>query len=223
MLSAITASTGACGTRTQPSVAAASVMLCATVKDHQQRQHEQQVVDAQQDVLDTQGRVGARYLPPALGIGHDERIRGRGQAFDLDGLVQPLETGQHVGEGRRQAVDADFVPAQPPRAAADPALDKGGVLLPGTHFAHGLAMLRQARVQRHAQIAAGRNPPEHIEGLGIELFEVQVARAHLVRREVERAQRQRRQQNPSRQFQGPLSPLSSKLSMVMVYCSARRS
>ena len=77
MLSAITASTGGRGTCTNPSVAAASVMLCATVNavtvltsrqraahDEQQRQHEQQMIDAEQDVLDAEREIDAGHRQP---------------------------------------------------------------------------------------------------------------------------------------------------------------
>ena len=75
MLSAIVASTGLLGTCTNPSVAAASVMLCATVKavmvptslapslnQNKQRQHEQQMIDAEKNVLHAQHQIGATHF-----------------------------------------------------------------------------------------------------------------------------------------------------------------
>ena len=63
MLSAMAASTGGAGTSTTPSVARLRVIECASVKqgpqqhpaaahDENKREHEQQVVEAEQDVLD---------------------------------------------------------------------------------------------------------------------------------------------------------------------------
>ena len=75
MLSATTASTGACGTWTTPSVAAASVMLCdivkaataldqlpAAVRDDQQSQNEEQMIDSAEDVLEAEHEEGADEL-----------------------------------------------------------------------------------------------------------------------------------------------------------------
>ena len=70
------ASTGGPGTFTKPSVAAARVMLCAIVnavtvratrrpapnEDHQ-RQHKQQVIEAEKDVFDAQVQIGRSDFP----------------------------------------------------------------------------------------------------------------------------------------------------------------
>ena len=73
MLSAIVASTGADGTCTKPSVASASVMLCAMVNavivftsngdaahDEHEREHEKQMIDAEENVLDAEDEISAR-------------------------------------------------------------------------------------------------------------------------------------------------------------------
>ena len=74
MLSAIAASTGGPGTCTTPSVASASVIECATVNavmvraehasaanDQDERQHEEQMIEAEEDVLDPVREIGAHH------------------------------------------------------------------------------------------------------------------------------------------------------------------
>ena len=76
---AIVASTGALASLTQPKVVPASVRECATVKavmaptrrfdvahQQQQREHEHQVVEAEQDVLDAEDEIGAGDFGPGL-------------------------------------------------------------------------------------------------------------------------------------------------------------
>ena len=86
MLSAIAASTGGPGTSTKPKVAAESVMLCARVKAvtvsamrfqprEDERQDEEQMIDAEKDMLDAQPEIGGCDLatgPRARG----PRMRG---------------------------------------------------------------------------------------------------------------------------------------------------
>ena len=77
--SAIAASTGFGGTWTKPRVAAAKVMLCATVKavmaliklprvpgNQNESEHEEQMIDAEQNVLDAELEIGSGDGPAAL-------------------------------------------------------------------------------------------------------------------------------------------------------------
>ena len=103
MLSAITASTGADGTWTKPSVASASVMLCAMVKavtvftssqsarDEEQRQHEEQMIDAEQDVLDAEPEIERR--PPTSHSG--------GGIIATEPAVSAVDPGVAVGKPTR--------------------------------------------------------------------------------------------------------------------------
>ena len=116
MLNAMVASTGGAGTCTQPSVAAARVMLCAAVnavivqisrrepvdQDHQ-RENEQKMIDAEQDVLDAQQQIGLDHLPASwLRRDHKAWLR-RPHERGLRRTVQSLQPNEHVGERGLQA------------------------------------------------------------------------------------------------------------------------
>ena len=167
MLSAIIASTGGPGTCTQPSVAATSVMLCATVNavivdddalaaahDQQQRQHEQQVIDAAQDVLDAEHQVGPGDLASARSALDDELRPLRQQALDLAGAVAAFDAHDHVGDAAGDAVDGERLPGEPAGALDLPALDVRAVA------EHALRRRERRRARREsARCTARRRSP----------------------------------------------------------------
>ena len=138
MLSAIVASTGAARHVHEPSAASASVRLCATVKAvmvrpgadveptrMQQGQHEQQVVEAEQDVLDAEAQVRPGEGEGARGGGHHERRRRRRQAVGLLRAVAALDAEQDVGERRAEALHGDGMAIEPAGASHGGTLDEG--------------------------------------------------------------------------------------------------
>ncbi len=121
MLSAIAALSGGSGALAYPRVAIARVMLCATVNDgdrlhqhpavaddQQQAEHEEQVVDAEQDVLDAE-RAGTRAPAPT------PDVRAPRVTDGVDGLeqvalqpaVRVVHADDDVGDRRLEPVDRE--------------------------------------------------------------------------------------------------------------------
>ena len=132
MLSAMAASTGGPGTRTTPSVASARVIECATVKavmvrkstrrsanDQDERQHEEEMIEAEEDVLDPVREIGTHYRErSAGGRDFDPRLRrpdDRGRAR----TVSERHPHQHVRDGALQSGELDArLPASPSSPAS---------------------------------------------------------------------------------------------------------
>ena len=123
MLSAIVASTGAVGTRIKPRVAAANVMLCASVNavivarscrslltGQDQTQHEQEVVDTEQDVLNPEPDIGAQHHQRPRLLRYDEARIGWCQARGAHTAVAALNSHQHIGQRAVEPVDRDPLP-----------------------------------------------------------------------------------------------------------------
>ena len=136
----MTASTGGCGTCTKPSVARREREAVregergdglhqppAAARDDQQREHEQQMVDAGQDVLDAEHGVSAGDLQRARrGFDH-ERRSGRREPRDLRGAVETFQAHEHVGHRRAETGDVNRAAGQSARALHGPALGEGVV------------------------------------------------------------------------------------------------
>jgi len=84
----------------------------------QQRQHEQQVVDAERE-------VGACHLPPACRGPDGEHRRRRRKTHRLCSAVSAAHPCQYVCARRRQAVNPDLPSDETAAAAGTPALDIG--------------------------------------------------------------------------------------------------
>ena len=109
----------------------ASVMLCASVNevivftsiqpvvdDQQQPEHEQQVVDAEQDVLRRRAaRSRARARRRAGRAPSVTEGVGRPQQVALQPAVRVVDAHQHVGDRGLEPRDRDRLPREPARAA----------------------------------------------------------------------------------------------------------
>ena len=136
-LSAMVASTGACGTCTQPERRRRERDAVRdgerrdgrdesppVADQEQQAEHEQQVIDAEQDVLDAEHEVGLRHLEAVGRGGHLERRAVGREAHGLRRAVETLDAREHVGPGRAQAFDRDRPADQAARAPRLPSLDE---------------------------------------------------------------------------------------------------
>ena len=83
--------------------------------DQEQRQNEQQVIEAEQDVLDAEHEVRAHDLERARPLGDRRRLAWR-QALVRRGAVQVIDAQQHVGLRLREAVDRERFAAEAVRA-----------------------------------------------------------------------------------------------------------
>jgi hypothetical protein len=159
---AMQASTGGPRSTTQPSALAASVRLCATGErrhrghetsgepdEHQQAEHEDEVIPSGQDVLDPEQGVGlgdleggARITGSAEQADPGHRV---GQRADVGLTADPGHPEQHGGVRAPHALNLDH-PGQSALAAAD-GLPAGGALLGPAHgeiLGHRLALGRRA-------------------------------------------------------------------------------
>ncbi len=120
MLSAMIASTGAEGTCTKPSVASASVMLCAMVNavivftskpdaahDEHEREDEEQVIDPEEDVLHAEHEVTARRRSRGF-LRENERRRVRPQQPRDDAPIGERDAHEHIRHRRLQAMHRDL-------------------------------------------------------------------------------------------------------------------
>ena len=196
MLSAMTASTGACGTCTKAQRCrgqgqavrdrergdGADQTSPAAVDENQQGQHEEQVIDSEENVLDSQVEVGPGNLEPAGNLGDDERRCRRRQARDLGGPVEPLESRQHVGHRAGKPVDLDRAADEPSRTGHAPAIGKGASdRVRSDGWRQRSTALGQPGVDPQSKVPAARNFPQDVESLRRGLPQLEVARPHLMR------------------------------------------
>jgi hypothetical protein len=155
--------------------------LPTTARDDEQREHEQEMIDAGQNVLDAEHEVGPHNLPMARGCLDQERRVGGCQSFDLRCTVAAFHARQHVGERRGETLDADGATAQSTRALHTPALgvgvgDKDPARLGQVH-----AACRQMHIERQPQTFAGRRHlPQCIERIRHRLAQFQIGRPQFV-------------------------------------------
>ena len=77
-----------------------------------QREHEEQMIDTGEDVIDAQPKIGPRHLKPGLHSRHDEAGRLWCQPRDLRRPVTVPDARQGVGHGRTQAIDRNDLTLQ---------------------------------------------------------------------------------------------------------------
>ena len=135
----------------------------AAAHDQQQGQHEQQVVDAAEDVLDAEHQVAPGHFAAAHRRRYGETRPVDRQALDLRTAVEAHDAGDDVGDADRVALDRDFLPDQPAGNPHLPALVPGAVDFHHARLARDLGRLRQTHVGRQARAAAQRGDfPEHV-------------------------------------------------------------
>ena len=154
-------------------------MLWATVKavmvsmscrgaadDDQEPQHEQQVIDAEQDVVKAEHQVLAgRQGPGALATQHRLRLGGPHHLRRL-GAVQPRHPHEDVGDGLLQTRKGDDAAIQ--RLGRDP--DHLAMQLAARQTLHrrlgdGLPCRRQLQPRRVRLAVVDRRPPDDLPGL----------------------------------------------------------
>ena len=157
----------------------ASVMLCATVKavtvsamrfqpPHQddERQHEEQMVDAEEDVLDAEPEIGGGHLLPARSP--PARRRRGWPASARAVLVSPFSRSMRTSTSVRLAARPSIAmvsPAKPAGRMHRPPLDIGVVQEDAFARRRLGRALGQARVEREPELAHRRRLPE--DGIGV--------------------------------------------------------
>ena len=202
------ASTGGPGTFTKPSVAAARVMLCAMVnavtvmatrrpasnEDHQ-RQHKQQVIEAEKNVFDAKAQIGRRHFSRAWRGLNNERCLGRRQPFGLYCAGKAFDPNQYIRRCGRQALNRYRLPGEPsipPNAAA---FDIGPLAERRPRRPYILSAFGQFDVDREPQVLPPRgNLEKQIIGAGAGLAHLKIARPKFIR-----ARGLRQQQPPEQQ------------------------
>ena len=150
----------------------------AVAHDHDQRQHEQQVIEAGQYVADAEHRVGADDFERARALLECE-CRAHGEdPRQLLGAVGALHAHQHVKIGGREAAEFDRLAFESARNARAPALgDRAG----GVDAVTRADLHRAGREQRfHLERGLGierRHLPLDVVGFPVDLLQLQIGRA----------------------------------------------
>ena len=151
-------------------------------QDHQ-RQHEQQVIEADQDVLDAEHGVGMRHLEGPRAGGDDKARREWQHASDLRRAVAALHAHQHVDAAGSQVREFDRLASQPAFGLHAPALHRRARGITAAQWRDGLCAGRELRVQlQRGGFVQRRQLPQHLVGGGVELAQLQVGGAEFVRR-----------------------------------------
>jgi hypothetical protein len=148
--------------------------------EEQQCQHEQQMVDTQQDVLHTEFQVRARHRGP-LGSAADRerRLVGR-EPHGLRGAVRALHPREHIRAGHGKTFDRDATPDEPTLARGAPALHMAPAH--GTRRVLGaVAGGRETHLEAQPQLPLRRDLEEHVPGRRVDLAKLEVAGPDLVR------------------------------------------
>ncbi len=124
----------------------------AAARDDEQREDEQQMVDARQDVLDAEHSISAGDLQRTRRGFHDERRSGRREPRDLRGAVETFQTHEHVGRRRAETGDVNRAAGQSARALHGPAFGEGVVDHRTPRRGDVRAARRKFHVESEAQI-----------------------------------------------------------------------
>ena len=147
----------------------------------QQRQHEQQVVEAFQDMFDAQQGIGARHLQrPRGGFDHKGRFEF-GQADVLRCARQLLQPDQHIHRRKLQPADLDGAAAQPAGALIGPAGGKAVAVAGGDRVGQVHPIGGQQHLQPQMQLVAeARHPPGHVIAVCRGLIYFQIGQSHFM-------------------------------------------
>jgi hypothetical protein len=144
-------------------------------------EHEQEMIDAQQDVLDAEHEVGAGDLQRARHGVHHERRRRRREADDLRGSVAAFHAHEHIGHRRAETGDMNRAAGQTAGALNAPVFRKGAVDEGGTWLAQVGGAGRELHVEAEPEILAStRHLPKHVVSLRAGLLELEIGRPDLV-------------------------------------------
>jgi hypothetical protein len=77
------------------------------------------MIDAQDNVLDPDGRVGRRHLYGCRRCFDNERGCSRSHPGHLNGSIQAFNSNQHVGQGTGEPIDGDRLSVQVGPTAQD--------------------------------------------------------------------------------------------------------
>ena len=148
--------------------------------DQHQRGDEEQVVDAEEDVLDAVAEVGDGDLERSLRGGDlDPWPRGAHHGRGL--AVAARDPHQHVGDRGLQADEVDPPPGKAARGLDDPALeDRAGEVL-GAGAADRAHVVREGQHDRQRHARKERGAPDDGVAVGSDLVDLQIGGAHLVR------------------------------------------
>ena len=156
-----------------------------TAHVEQQADDEQDVVEAEQQMLDAEPEVG-RGVAGCLavdGVGGRVRAEQLGQAVATCEADAEQDIGQRPFEaldGERVAVERAFRVGVRVRAFDGPALDQGAGQVLGRQPCRFGAVVRKDRVEQQQQRAATRLLPDDLEAAGLDFDQLQVAGTDLV-------------------------------------------
>ncbi len=178
MLSAITASTGAGGTCTKPSVAAPSVMLCATV-------NAVTVATSRRTprTSNSNASTNSKWSTPSrmCSMPSPVYVRTTSNALGRSGIVtvgssrvsrwfdaaavEIVDAQQHVGLRLAEPVDGEFLAAEPAGAEDRAVLRAHVVDDVRAHVLGQRAASRHLRLEHRGEAAGDRHLPLHVEGV----------------------------------------------------------
>ncbi len=165
----------------------------AIADQQQQREDEQQVVDALENVRHPEADIAAEDLQPARLSRDGEGRLGGGQAVDPRRARFQLVTHQHVGPGPLQPRDLDHAAGQALGAVGHPGARPGASVEDRCRRLVGTG-LRQAGLEGHRTTAHVRHPPGHPPAVLVERHQVQIAGIEGMRRGRDRQRGHEKQQ-----------------------------
>ena len=189
-----------------------------------EREDEEQVVDAEEDVLETENQIGARHLPRRGGGGDDNRRFVRRGAQSLSDTVAVGDADECVHFGGGEAFDGNDLSSEATRTLESPAFDVCVVAEYPARLVDRFRIGGKAGVERQAHgVAARGHFPHHFVGAGFDFAEFEIGGTHLVRGSGQR-DRAPQKQNGERAFHRSavvFAGCSFGHSMVTSYCLSR--
>ncbi len=138
------------------------------------------MIDAQEDVLDTQNAVGRCHVSHGGSLGNDEGRLGGREPLHLGEAIALFHTHQHIGQRSLQAVDTESPPGQTAWTVHRPALGGGASSKIVRAWFGFQTRRRQPGSQTEPPLAPGRYTPHDLESVFGHLLQGQVAGAHLM-------------------------------------------
>jgi hypothetical protein len=153
-----------------------------TIDEQHERKDEQQMVDAEQNVLRAEHEVGLHDVERPGGFrDHDARLGGH-ESMRERRAVQIIDAQQHVRGGLREPRDDETRAAQPVRAAQRTVLQLRIVDDIAAHAVNEPATGRDLGLEHVGQPARHRDLPLRGEHVRLRLAEAEIGGTQLVRR-----------------------------------------
>ncbi|MCY1351059.1 hypothetical protein D9M69_373140 [compost metagenome] len=145
-----------------------------------EREHEDQMIETQEYVLDAEQEIGPGHFKTGLGAGRTEGGRLGHEAPNLGAAILVFDAHQCFGQRGLEPVDDDRAIPQSPRAVDGPPLQIGAAFEPRHRRGPFDALFWQMRVECQPHPALRRHLPENGEGVVCRFAYVEIGRPNLM-------------------------------------------